>query len=144
MSILAAMLPIGAAAKVASSLFSRRPDRPAQGEFQQVLQQTLGAKVVAQRDADGDGLLTLDEFSGDAKRFAYWDSNGDGKLSAVEIDAGVRLNGQWTKLDSNRDGALSQHELGVTQNVFNAMDRDHDRRVGRAEYFGSYQGGRRA
>ncbi len=137
MSFLAAMPLIGAATKVAGSLFSRRNHEPSTS-FEHVLQQTRGMQFVTQRDSDGDGVLSAAEFSGDTNLFAAWDANGDGKLTSAEIDAGMNLSRQWQLLDSDRDGALTQHELGATRDAFAKMDRDGDGNVSRREFHRAY------
>lgn len=143
MSFLAAMPLIGAATKVAGSLFSRRNHEPSAASFEHVLQQTRGMQFVTQRDTDGDGALSAAEFSGDANLFAAWDTNGDGKLSSAEIDAGMNLSRQWQLLDSDRDGALTQHELGATRDAFAQVDGDGDGRVSRREFHHAYGAGER-
>ncbi|MBI1319549.1 MAG: hypothetical protein GC168_11470 [Candidatus Hydrogenedens sp.] len=45
----------------------------------------LSAKYVGLRDADGDGLLKLEESGLDPKVFAAADADKDGRLSAQEI-----------------------------------------------------------
>jgi Ca2+-binding EF-hand superfamily protein len=141
MSFLAAMLPISAAAKVASGLFARRSNSPTSSEFQQVLQQTLGTRVVGRYDTDGDGALARSEFRGDGALFDLWDANSDGLLSAGEIDAGAKLLRQFRLLDSDADSQLTRHEFGASPDAFSAIDADGDRRISRGEFFRSYGGG---
>ncbi|HNR30956.1 MAG TPA: hypothetical protein PKI11_08695 [Candidatus Hydrogenedentes bacterium] len=43
------------------------------------------ARFVALRDADGDGLLTLDESGLTREEFLRLDTDGDGRLSAAEV-----------------------------------------------------------
>jgi Ca2+-binding EF-hand superfamily protein len=140
MSLLAAMLPISAAVKVVSNLLPRRNATPEPANFDAVLQQTLGQRIVAQRDGDKDGALTLDEFTGGAARFAEWDSNHDGKLSAAEIDTGAKLTELWNQFDFDEDGVLTPHELGAAIDAFNSIDANQDLQVSRAEFFRAYQG----
>jgi hypothetical protein len=136
------MFPMGAAAKAAINLLSRHADhRPAETSFQQALQESLGARILAARDANGDGVLSANEFPGDAALFSAWDADQDGKLSSAELDAGARLSRQWQLLDSDRDGSLTQHEIGATHEVFRAMDSDHDGVVSRREFHRAYRGG---
>lgn len=40
-------------------------------------------------DADGDNRVSKDEWIGPGKRFELWDTNQDGYLNAVEIQAGL-------------------------------------------------------
>ena len=50
----------------------------------------LGATVIKQADKNGDGFLSLDEVRPeDQASFSTGDTNGDGKLSAAEIDAAL-------------------------------------------------------
>jgi Ca2+-binding EF-hand superfamily protein len=97
-----------------------------------------GAKRFAMLDANGDGVVTLQEMeAGALARFAKADANKDGKLTAEERRAAFealkkerfakhdkngngllerseveRMPEKWfAKLDANGDGALSQDEL---------------------------------
>lgn len=141
MSFLTAMLPISAAAKVASNLISRINNKPEQTRFEQVLHQTLGARTVAEHDLDRDSALTPGEFPGETSLFALWDANGDGKLVEAEIDAGAKLWQRWNQLDSDGDHSLTMHELGTAGETFRSMDTDLDGIVSRAEYYRAYQRG---
>jgi hypothetical protein len=59
---------------------------PGQGWFQPG-RTRLGWKWLASRmDADGDGLVTADEFLGSAEFFKRLDRNGDGVLTAADFD----------------------------------------------------------
>ncbi len=56
--------------------------------------QSAGAKILAAGDKDGDGALSIDEFDEkDRDSFSQVDSNGDGRVSASEIDAALQAAG---------------------------------------------------
>ncbi|HTM56745.1 MAG TPA: hypothetical protein VL175_22120 [Pirellulales bacterium] len=79
-------------------------------------------RLIRRADKDGDGLLTLEEFTasrppnaaadgprrGAAPLLKLLDANGDGQLSAEEIDAAASA---LRKLDKNGDGKISADEL---------------------------------
>ncbi len=53
--------------------------------------QSVGAKLIAAADKDADGVLTEDEFDEDNRaNFTSIDANGDGKVTASELDAAVK------------------------------------------------------
>lgn len=138
MSILAAILPIGVAAKVASSLFSRRAARDPSVDFSQVLQESFGARMIAQYDTDADGKISAAEFAGDDDSFARWDLNADGTVSSSEIDTALSAAEQWRLRDSNADGALTRGESGLAHGAFAAMDADGDYKVSQREFLRAY------
>lgn len=47
-----------------------------------------GEQWVSRLDADGDGRVSAAEFDGPAERFADFDRNGDGFISAAEAPQG--------------------------------------------------------
>jgi hypothetical protein len=50
--------------------------------------------------------------SGEAGRlFGRFDTNGDGRLSAAELDAARADQGNWLALDRNRDGRITPDEF---------------------------------
>ncbi|MEM8668375.1 MAG: efflux RND transporter periplasmic adaptor subunit [Planctomycetota bacterium] len=52
---------------------------------------SVGAQVIAGGDKNGDGVLTIDEFSEkDKANFPKVDQDGDGKVTAKEIDAAMK------------------------------------------------------
>lgn len=79
-------------------------------------------RLIRRADKDGDGALTLEEFvasrpqnaaadgtrRGPGPRLKLLDANGDGQLSAEEIDAAASA---LRKLDKNGDGKISADEM---------------------------------
>ncbi len=47
---------------------------------------------------------------GGGRMFAHLDTNNDGKVTLAEAQAGAQA--RFTKLDKNKDGVISQDELG--------------------------------
>jgi hypothetical protein len=67
--------------------------KPTQGDSkkEQTAKQSVGAQVIAAGDKNSDGVLTEDEFEEkDRANFSKVDSNGDGKVTAGEIDAAIK------------------------------------------------------
>ena len=82
--------PDAKAGQTPTSTTPADPDKPAK----QVTKQTAGAKIVADRDRNKDGVLSVDEFDEkDRENFAKVDTNGDGKVNAGEIDAALKAAG---------------------------------------------------
>ena len=96
------------------------------------------ARGPAQFDADGDGIITLEEVMavrGD--RFAVFDADGDGVLSQAEMEAGrtammgERVSARIADLDGDGDGALTEDEFLAeagrrAAERFAALDADDD------------------
>lgn len=111
----------------------------------------LGAGVALAQgrfDANGDGVVSLEEFQAArareaAERFAALDTDGDGLLSPQELDAArgelvARIRERAENIDTDGDGAWSFAELqAVRPNLdvsqFNRMDRNGDGLIGEDE-----------
>ncbi len=97
-----------------------------------------GSSWLLQRyDADGDGMITLQEFqSRGAETFARLDADGDGRLSAEELAAARRGWGRHDKTGSEahprRDA--EQRRARPHDRGFARMDTDGDGFVSRAEF----------
>jgi len=148
MSILASAVPVSMALNMASKLIHSRGN-PAKTDFSDVLQESLGARLVKQWDADGDRTLSLSEFGGAASAFAQFDRNGDGALTAGELDAGLAhaqfqrrahaLTDTVMRLhDSNNDGVLTAAELGRGEELFSDIDANRDGHIDRDELLRAY------
>lgn len=148
MSILAGMIPVGLALNMASKLIHSRGGHP-KTSFSDVLQESLGSRLIKQWDGDGDGVLSVSEFGGAPKAFAQLDRDGDGALTAGELDAGLAqaqfqrranaLSDAVMRLhDSDSDGALTAVELPLDDDVFAAIDANGDGRIDRDELLRAY------
>ena len=106
-------------------------------------------------DANGDGVITRDEWRGSDRSFAVHDWNRDGMLSGDELRSGAhRTDGwqdgqagdpgtfhEWTperfdRLDRDRNGRLSRSEWLYDAETFRRIDRDDDGWVARDEFLG--------
>ena len=148
MSIVAAMIPVGVALNMASKLIHSRGN-PAKTHFSDVLQESLGSRLVKQWDVDGDRALSVSEFGGSATAFARLDRDGDGALTAGELDAGlarVQFQRRANALadaamrlrDSDNDGTLTAAEFGRDEELFAAVDANGDGRIDRDELLRAY------
>jgi len=86
----------------------------------------------AELDADGDGVLTLDEVRAEVETAVDgFDANADGRLSNAELDGGARvrsavagfLRGHRAELDTDGDGSIEAEEILA---VFERFHRRHD------------------
>lgn len=111
----------------------------------------IAASILDKDDADGDGLLSLEETPLDEERFSAIDTDGDGFISAEELSAdaqarqaerdsfmnqlGVQMQGTDTESmvssifandDADGDGLLSLNETPLDEERFNSIDTDGD------------------
>lgn len=119
----------------------------------------LAARILSRHDADGDGVLTLEESGVDAAAFSQADTDGDGLVTKEELVAMVEggkpegpppgMDGEMgpppggsvgdmaaaimEELDSDSDGGLSSSETAASEEVFDAMDTNEDGVVSQAE-----------
>jgi Ca2+-binding EF-hand superfamily protein len=111
-------------------------------------------------DANGDGVITRDEWRGNDRSFRNHDWNGDGKLSGDEVRPGAQRPARWddrdvedsiardddwtearfASLDHDHDGRLSGKEWHGDPEMFGRLDRNRDGTVSRAEFLGSADG----
>jgi Ca2+-binding EF-hand superfamily protein len=113
-------------------------------------------------DRNGDGVITRAEWRGSAQSFRVHDWNGDGVLSGDEVRTGARRTDQrtdqpqasdpyrpfnpdqfddWTtegfaRLDSNRDGRITQNEWRFDRETFLRADHNGDGWISRREFLG--------
>ncbi len=108
-------------------------------------------------DANGDGVITRDEWRGNDRSFRNHDWNGDGKLSGDEVRPGGRRVPRWddrdiadsiardddwsearfSSLDHDGNGRLSAKEWHGDPELFGRLDRNRDGSLTRAEFMGS-------
>jgi len=95
------------------------------------------AKVIENRDADGDGALNIDEFGRSQELFSFLDSNEDELVDQDELMKGAKNSHQGNRLenmssniienmDTDGDGALNIEELGSSQELFSFLDSNED------------------
>ncbi|WP_187170413.1 EF-hand domain-containing protein [Salidesulfovibrio onnuriiensis] len=111
----------------------------------------IAASIIQKDDADGDGLLSLEETPLDEERFTAIDTDGDGFISAEELSADAQkrqqaMNEMFGQVnmkmqgvdpaemaasivehdDTDGDGVLSLSETPLDEERFNAIDADGD------------------
>ena len=89
-------------------------------------------------DANGDGVVSSDEWKGNPSDFIRLDTNRDGQLSRRELDAYIQLGiDKFAELDVNHDGILTQNECKDSPHLFQKLDLNKDGRLTRFEYYES-------
>jgi Ca2+-binding EF-hand superfamily protein len=82
-------------------------------------------------DANGDGVITRNEWRGNDRSFRNQDWNGDGVLSGDEVREGARRQ-NWSQ-DWNRDGRVDNEDRQIAER-FRGYDMNNDGRVTAAEW----------
>jgi Ca2+-binding EF-hand superfamily protein len=100
-------------------------------------------------DRNGDGIVTRDEWSGNARTFRTHDVNNDGMLSGNELPRGWRRSdefsrgtepqrrAEFTRWDRNRDDIIQRHEWRGDVATFRELDTDRNGRLTWHEYSGT-------
>ena len=85
-------------------------------------------------DADSDGFLSQEEFSGGL--YGTYDRDQDGLFSTEEQEAGFGISDDYGAWDSDADGALSQDEFGtgIGGSTFTGWDGDSDGLISQDEF----------
>lgn len=115
-------------AVIVPSLAVAHGDGPKGGDRAAYMEQRF-----AEMDADGDGKVTAPEIEAHrAARFAAADANGDGKLSVEEManaraeQRKERFGRMIAKLDKDGDGQLSAEEMPMRGARMMRLDTDGD------------------
>ncbi len=94
-------------------------------------------ELVVRHDADGDGAITSEEYTRGEVRFANYDRNGDGVLTAVDFPADEHWNGfaprMLAGMDANGDKVVETAELDV---FIERVDADRNGMIEAAELGG--------
>jgi Ca2+-binding EF-hand superfamily protein len=85
-------------------------------------------------DANGDGIITRDEWRGNDRAFQNQDWNNDGILSGDEVRPGARRP-QNLANDWNRDGRFDNLDVAIARQ-FEGLDRNNDGRIAESEWTG--------
>lgn len=90
-------------------------------------------------DYDYDGIVERDEWRGNEKSFRKHDKNHDGILSGKEVRPGAKQKvvviDRFIRLDDNSNGYVSRGEWVYAGRSFEALDRNHDGRLSRNEFY---------
>src|SRR5690606_12441386 len=102
-----------------------------------------GGHAFERADADGDGLVTRDEFlSARAEHFTKRDRNGDGFIDQADLDehaakrprVAKRMRIMIAHMDADGDGKVSQAEfVEAGAKMFDRVDTDHSASLDKAE-----------
>jgi Ca2+-binding EF-hand superfamily protein len=94
-------------------------------------------------DRDNDGVITRAEWTGTAQAFRDQDRNRDGVLSGNEIwmaRGRSVMETEFSRADTNHDGALSPAEWWGDRATFERIDRNNDGVIGPTEFVGEESG----
>jgi Ca2+-binding EF-hand superfamily protein len=81
-------------------------------------------------DKNRDGRITREEWDGNDRTFMNHDWNGDGVLSGNEVRPGAQRNTELADHNPN----VRERNLNWTQQNFNALDHNRDRRISANEW----------
>jgi hypothetical protein len=81
-------------------------------------------------DKNRDGRITREEWDGNDRSFMNHDWNGDGVLSGNEVRPGAQRNTELADHNPN----VRERNLNWTQQNFNALDHNRDRRISANEW----------
>lgn len=72
------------------------------------------AQAFDNHDANGDGVLTQNEYDGATSRaFKQFDKNGDGRITPDEMPNTPQAQKTFQAMDKNGDGAVTQQEFQI-------------------------------
>jgi len=98
-------------------------------------------KAFKDMDANKDGKVSMDEYTGPARAFARIDVNHDGVITSEESRNTFRKSVgrfvvalRFRALDTNHDGVISAAEFKGPPALFAKFDADKNGKIGRAEY----------
>ncbi len=100
-----------------------------------------GGGMLQRLDADGDGVVSLQEFqAAGAARFTALDADGDGRISAEEFAAGRRgpARAAADKADGRQAGPRAERMQQFRAQHFAKLDADGDGYISRAEFDASH------
>lgn len=116
----------------------------AQNQPQQPVQQVTEPRFRGM-DRNRDGVITRNEWRGNARSFAVHDWDGNGVLEGNEVRAGAFRQGrtlededfdrgeQFDWLDANNNGRIERREWHLSLDAFNRLDRNRDGVLTRGE-----------
>ena len=72
------------------------------------------AQAFDNHDADGDGVLTRNEYDGaTSQAFKQFDKNGDGQITPDEVPNTPQAQKTFKAMDKNGDGVVTQQEFQI-------------------------------
>ena len=105
-------------------------------------------QLLSKKDTNGNGSLDAGELGVPEVAFKRIDKNGDGQVGIGELNIDARnkiaarnrvdavnerISHLLSKKDTNGNGSLDAGELGMSKDVFDRVDKDHNGQVGRLE-----------
>jgi Ca2+-binding EF-hand superfamily protein len=93
----------------------------------------IAQRIIQDKDADGDGAISLDEMGISQEAFGKLDANEDGLLDQSELESALpevnealRAQRMMHHMDTDADGALSVDEMGISEEAFGKLDANED------------------
>jgi Ca2+-binding EF-hand superfamily protein len=102
-------------------------------------------QMIEKLDLDKNGTLELDELPAHKREFfESLDTDKNGSLSAAELEAHKQKMGErmFALKDANKDGVLTEAELGERWSKLSAADADQDGKITRAELEAAHRDGK--
>jgi len=122
--------PLGLTFSILALQLSLAPGAVTSAEAQAAQDKPVSKYRFQVLDKNRDGRITREEWDGNDRTFTNHDWNGDGVLSGNEVRPGAQRNTELADHNPN----VRERNLNWTQQNFNALDHNRDRRISANEW----------